>query len=90
MTFTIAGKPPLERSSRPNSGFQMVTPGYFETFGIRVIRGRSFKEQDNAASVRIAMVNEDFVRRYLPGVDPLAQQITVDQLIPGSRATGLR
>jgi len=88
MTFTIAGKPPLERSSRPNSGFQMVTPGYFETFGIRVIRGRSFREQDNAASVRIAMVNEDFVRRYLPGVDPLAQQITVDQLIPGVTRNG--
>jgi predicted permease len=61
----------------------MVTPGYFDTFGIRVVRGRSFTEQDTAENVRVAMVNEDFVHRYLPGVDPLTQRIAVDQLVPG-------
>jgi putative ABC transport system permease protein len=81
--FTIVGKPPVDRSLRPDAGFQMVTPGYFDTFGIRVIRGRSFTEQDTAENVRVAMVNEDFVHRYLPGVDPLTQRIAVDQLVPG-------
>src|SRR5262249_32793070 len=84
----IVGRPPVERSERPDAGFQMVTPGYFETFGIRVIRGRSFTDQDDAASVRVAMVNEEFVRRYLPNVDPLTQQITIDQLIPGVTRNG--
>jgi putative ABC transport system permease protein len=88
MAFTIVGKPPIERSARPNAGFQMVTSEYFETFGIRVIRGRSFNDQDTASSVRVAMVNENFVRRYLPGVDPLTQQITVDGLIPGVTRNG--
>lgn len=88
MGFTIVGQPPIERSLRPDAGFQMVTPGYFETFGIRVIRGRRFTEQDTAASVRVAMVNEDFVRRYLSDVDPLAQQIVVDQLMPGATRMG--
>ncbi|HEV8061542.1 MAG TPA: ABC transporter permease, partial [Gemmataceae bacterium] len=83
MAFTIVGKPPVDRSSRPDAGFQMVTPGYFDTFGIRVVRGRSFTEQDTAENVRVAMVNEDFVHRYLPGVDPLTQRIAVDQLVPG-------
>jgi putative ABC transport system permease protein len=88
MGFTIVGKPPINRSDRPDAGFQMVTPGYFETFGIRVIRGRSFTEQDTSASVRVAMVNEDFIRRYLPDVDPLTQQIAVDQLIPNVNRNG--
>jgi putative ABC transport system permease protein len=88
MGFTIAGKPPIERSLRPDAGFQMVTPGYFETFGVRVIRGRSFTEQDTAASGHVAMVNEDFVRRYLPDVDPLAQQIVIDGLVSGMTRMG--
>jgi putative ABC transport system permease protein len=88
MAFTIVGKPPIERPARPNAGFQMVTSEYFKTFGIRVIRGRSFNDQDTASSVRVAMVNENFVRRYLPGVDPLTQQITVDGLIPGVTRNG--
>jgi putative ABC transport system permease protein len=80
--FSIVGKPPVERSARPSAGFQMVTPGYFDAFGIRVIRGRSFTEQDTSTSVRVAMVNEDFVKLYLPGEDPLGKQVSIDQLIP--------
>jgi putative ABC transport system permease protein len=83
MAFTIPGKLPVDRSAWPDAGFQMVTPGYFETFGVRVIRGRSFTEQDTATGVRVAMVNQEFVRRYLPDDDPLTQQVTVEQLIPG-------
>jgi putative ABC transport system permease protein len=88
MAFTIVGKPPVDRSLRPDAGFQMVTPGYFDTFGIRVVRGRSFTEQDTNENVRVAMVNEEFASRYLPGVDPLIQRIAVDQLIPGVARNG--
>jgi putative ABC transport system permease protein len=88
MAFTIVGKPLVDRSLRPDAGFQMVTPGYFDTFGIRVVRGRSFTEQDTTENVRVAMVNEDFVRRYLSGLDPLTQRIAVDQLIPGVARNG--
>jgi len=88
MAFTIVGKPPVDRSLRTDAGFQMVTPGYFDTFGIRVVRGRSFTEQDTAENVRVAMVNEDFVRRYLSGLDPLTQRIAVDQLVPGVARNG--
>jgi putative ABC transport system permease protein len=88
MAFTIVGKPPIEHSARPNADFQMVTPGYFDTFGIRVIRGRSFTDQDTASSIHVAMVNEDFVKRYLPDVDPVTQEIVVEQLVPGVTRLG--
>ena len=68
----------------------MVTPDYFKTFGIRLINGRSFTEQDNAASVKVAMVNEEFVRKYLKGTDPLQQRVIVEQLIPGVQQLGRR
>src|ERR1700678_1886698 len=59
MPFTIVGKPAFnDPSMRPGAGFGMVTPGFFQTFGIRLVQGRVFNEQDNAASVKVAVVNE--------------------------------
>jgi len=83
--FTIAGAPPVDSRARPGAGYQSVTPGYFETFGIRMIKGRSFTELDTAGATRVAMVNEHFANRHLPGVDPLTQRIVVDDVIPGSQ-----
>jgi putative ABC transport system permease protein len=88
MAFTIVGAPPVDPASRPGAGFNMVTPGYFETFGVRVVKGRHFTELDTADSPRVAMVNEHFANRYFPGVDPLTQRIAVDQLTPGSLKIG--
>jgi putative ABC transport system permease protein len=89
MPFTIAGQPDFaDPSQRPNAGFGMVTPGYFRTFGIQVIRGRSFTDQDNARSVRVAMVNEEFVRKYFKDKDPLQQRLMVEELIPGVTKLG--
>jgi putative ABC transport system permease protein len=88
MYFSVSGKPASDPSLRPSAPFQMVTPGYYATYGIRVVRGRSFTDQDSATSTPVAMVNENFVRRYLPGVDPLTQTVSVDQLIPGETRTG--
>ena len=57
MPFTIAGQPEFaDPSQRPGAAFGMVTPDYFKTYGIQVTRGRSFTDQDNASSVKVAMV----------------------------------
>ncbi|HLJ77436.1 MAG TPA: ABC transporter permease [Acidobacteriaceae bacterium] len=89
MPFTIAGGPTYtDRSQRPSSGFGMVTPDYFSTFGIRVIKGRSFTEQDTASSPRVVMVNETFANKYFKGMDPLRQRVQVEQLIPGVTKLG--
>jgi putative ABC transport system permease protein len=88
MYFGVSGKPVSDPSLRPSSPFQMVTPGYFRTYGVQIVRGRGFTDQDTAGSARVAMVNENFVRRYLPGIDPLTQTVSVDELIPGETRTG--
>ena len=88
MPFTIVGKPVADPSARPGAGFQMVTPGFYQTFGIQMAKGRTFTDQDTANSVRVAIVNETFVNRYFSGVDPLTQRIIVEQLIPGVTKLG--
>jgi putative ABC transport system permease protein len=81
--FSIVGQPAGDPSDRPSAALQMVTPGYVDTLGIRVTRGRAVNEADTATSMRVAMVNERFASRYLPGVDPLTQRISVEELAPG-------
>ena len=89
MTFSIVGGPSYsDPSKRPGTGFQSVSPDYFKTFGIDVIQGRAFTPQDTSTSVRVAMVNQEFVRRYLQGLDPLQQRIAMEEIIPGSPQVG--
>jgi putative ABC transport system permease protein len=83
MPFDIVGKPVADRSQRPGAGFNMVTPGYFSTFGIRISRGRAFTEADANGGMPVAIVNSAFVTKHFPNVDPLTQRISVEQLIPG-------
>ncbi len=89
MPFTIVGGPTYaDPSQRPGTGFGMVTPDYFATFGIHLVRGRELNDQDTATSVKVAVVNEDFVKKYLKGKDPLRTRIAVEQLIPGVTKLG--
>src|SRR6266536_992152 len=83
--FSIVGQPVVNPSERPGAAFQMVTPGYVDALGIRVIKGRSIDDHDTATSTRVAMVNEQFVKRFFPDVDPLTQRISVEELIPGGK-----
>ena len=89
MPFTIAGEPEFaDPSQRPGAGFDMIFPDFFKTFGIQITRGRSFTDQDTAASVKVAMVDEEFVNKYLKGKDPLQQRVNVEELIPGVTKLG--
>jgi putative ABC transport system permease protein len=88
MPFNIVGQPPKEAGARSGAGFQMVTPDYFQAYGIALTKGRSFTDRDGASAPRVAMVNENFARRFLPGVDPIGQRLMVEQLIPGVTKLG--
>src|SRR6185295_16714762 len=88
MPFHFAGKPFSDPSARPGAGFNMVTPSYFETFGIQMNVGRAFSENDRAGSPPVAIVNQTFVKKYLPEGDPLAARLVVEQLIPGVTKLG--
>jgi predicted permease len=52
-----------------------VTPGYFETLRLPVLRGRSFADSDTTASARAVIVNEVFARLYLANRGPIGERI---------------
>jgi predicted permease len=52
-----------------------VGPDYFRTMGINLILGREFTTADRADRSMVAIVNEEFVRRYFDGVNPLGRAV---------------
>jgi putative ABC transport system permease protein len=72
--FTVEGRPGAPEV-RGGTGVNMITPEYTRTFGIRTVAGRAFDDRDRTGGTRVAIVNEAFVRRYLPDVDPVGQRV---------------
>jgi putative ABC transport system permease protein len=67
---------PMDPSHQFNSRQRTVSPGFFESMGIDLVAGRDFNQHDRPDSVRVAVVNRTFVRRYLSGNDPLTVRFT--------------
>ena len=57
----------------------VVSEGYFETMGIRLLQGREFRATDTDDSPDVAIVNEEFVRTFFPGENPLGRFIMADE-----------
>ena len=68
------GDGPMSRS-RPPLWLNATTPGWFETMGIPLRSGRDFEAGDRVGSRPVAIVNETFVRRFLPGEQPIGQSV---------------
>ena len=73
--FEVEGAPPMERDKRPRLSGLIVTPQYFQTVGVRVVRGRSFDDSDGAPGKPNAIVNQSFAAKYFPGSDPLGKRL---------------
>jgi putative ABC transport system permease protein len=81
--FTIVGQSSEEDvNKQPQTIFMPVTPGYYQTYGIRLLRGRFLDGKDLTGAPRVAMVSESFARQYLPGLDPLTQRVKIVELLP--------
>jgi len=69
--FDIVGKP----AGRYGARFRVVSKDYFRTMGVRLLKGRTFTEQDTLQSGKVVVVTEEFVREYFPNELPLGQRL---------------
>jgi predicted permease len=63
--------PPLERLT----AFNMVSSGWFQTYGTRLVAGRDFSSSDTVDSAPVAIVNEAFARRFTSGRNPIGVRV---------------
>ena len=77
------GKPisiPGVTFASPDDGVLQVNtvgPDFFETFGVRILKGRGITASDHQSAPQVAVVSESMARHYFPGVDPIGRRMDV-------------
>jgi putative ABC transport system permease protein len=77
---TIEGPPGETAASRPAVDYMIVSPGYLDALGVRVLAGRGIEERDTASSAPVALVSSDFVAKHLGGRNPIGVRVTVPMM----------
>ncbi len=75
--LVIPGQPATQIQDIPAAQFGVVDQHFLRTLGIPLIRGRDFAESDTATSPPVALISEEFERRYFPGEDPVGRKIHI-------------
>jgi predicted permease len=74
LPFTVEGTS-SSRSSSPHTDYNVVTPEFFATIGVGMVRGRGFTAADREGSEPVVLVNEELARRYWPGEESVGKRI---------------
>ncbi len=78
MTFTVSGQPGDDSDDGlATAPVRSVSPGFFGAMQIRLRSGRGLDRSDREGTPGVTVVNESFARRFLPGLNPLGQHITI-------------
>jgi predicted permease len=75
--YVAQDHPVPEGTPRATANHRIVTPSYFATIGVPLLRGRVFSEHDTAGSQQVGMINERMANDLWPDEDPVGKQITV-------------
>ncbi len=73
--FIIEGQPIPARGDLPSSAWTPVSAGYFDTMGIRLIRGRLFDARDIPTAPLTVVVNQTFAKRFFGANDPIGARV---------------
>jgi putative ABC transport system permease protein len=73
--FIVGDKPVPPRSQLPSAAFTPVSAGFFETMGMRLIRGRFFDGTDSATAPKVTVINESLAKRLWPGEDAVGKRL---------------
>ena len=76
----IQGRPEPGPKEDTGAGYVRAMPGFFETIGARIVMGRSFTEDDTAATPNVAVVNEAFAKRFFKDQNPIGQHFGPNRL----------
>jgi len=73
--FVIQGGPALAVADRPEVGERTVTPDYFKTMRIPILKGRAFNDLDREDAPHVLIINEALARRFWPNEDAIGKRI---------------
>lgn len=74
MPIGVEGRADPPPDQMPDVIFRVVSPGYFETMGIRLVQGRDVHDSDTADKPRVAVISEKMAQHFWPGENPLGKR----------------
>ena len=77
-SIILEGRPQDEGKAAPQIDARSVSPGYFRTVGVPLLRGRVFADSDNADAPQVAIINEAAARHRWGNEDPLGKRVSFD------------
>jgi putative ABC transport system permease protein len=83
LDFGIEGSPPLPPGQVNDAESQVVSPSYFHTMSIPLLRGRLFTREDSTDSALAIIINDALAKRYFPDEDPLGRRLTLEDPAAG-------
>ncbi len=99
---TTSLPPTAAGSKTPAAGYSYITPDYFDTLGIPIIRGRTFTPGEGDGQAPVVVISEATARRFWPGEDPIGKLLKIgsekgstsfpgesDPFIPSSEVIGV-
>jgi putative ABC transport system permease protein len=75
--IVIAGRPAPRLEELPTSYFGVADASFLRTLGIPLLQGRDFAEKDTATSSPVALISDEFRRRFFPNEDPIGRQLHI-------------
>src|SRR5207247_6689801 len=88
MAVLVAGRLDVDTASRPIVGFKTVSPSYFDTVNLRMLRGRPLSRQDSHGSQPVAVISSTMAKKFFNDQDPIGQHVLVPELVPGQLGVG--
>jgi predicted permease len=76
-TIEVMDYTPPPGQALPSVVYNTVSPGYFETMGIPILRGRSFTDADDQNARQVAIINQAMADRYWPHQDPMGMTFKI-------------
>jgi putative ABC transport system permease protein len=88
MPMQPAGQPIVDRSNRRGGFFKIVSPSYFSTLAIPIVKGRALSDRDADDAPRAMVINERLARRFFENQEPVGQRLLIQEIIPGKTELG--
>jgi putative ABC transport system permease protein len=73
--FNIVGRPPKSANDFIAAGYRAITPGYFETLGVPLLRGRLIAGADTESAPGVVVINTSMARIFFPNENPLGKHM---------------
>lgn len=75
--FTVEGRTPVSDMKLPLAVYRVISPDYFSTMRIPILRGRSFDQHDTADAASVAVINRSLAEQFWPGEEAIGKRLKV-------------